>query len=152
MRDEEVNRFIPLEPPASIAELEATFARRIVGGTARGEVWHNWTPLVRSSGDAIGNVQLTALADGTVLLGYVFLRPWWGKGYGREACAAVVDWIVRAPGVRRVVAVIDPRNTRSVALVAALGFILAGVRKDAVILKGETVDEASYELAVSAPH
>jgi ribosomal-protein-alanine N-acetyltransferase len=150
MRDAEVNRFIPVEPPASIAALEATFARRIAGGAARGEVWHNWTPIVRESGAAIGNVQLTVLEDGTALLGYLFLRPWWGRGYGREACAAVVDWITRSSGIRRVVAEIDPRNTRSVALVTALGFILAGVSKDAVILKGETVDEASYELAVDA--
>ncbi len=151
MRDAEVYRFIPLEPPASIAELEATFERRIAGGAARDEVWHNWTPIVRGAGDAIGNVQLTILADRTVLLGYVFLRPSWGKGYGRESCAAVIDWIGRTHAVRRILAEIDPRNARSIALVESLGFTFEEVRKNGATLRGETVDEARYVLRPGKP-
>ena len=54
MCDAEVNRFVPHEPPRSIAALEATFDRRIAGGGGIGQRWYNWTPVVRATGDPMG--------------------------------------------------------------------------------------------------
>ena len=150
MRDTEVNRFVPHEPPHSIAALEATFGRRIAGGGSIGQRWYNWTPVVRATGDAIGNVQITIVGDGTALLGYFLLRNWWGHGYAREGCAAVIAWVRDAHATSRIVAEIDPRNSRSTAVVTALGFSLVVVTKDVVMLKGELCDEARYELPLSS--
>ena len=146
MRDDEVNRYVPHDAPQSIAALEATFSRRIAGGGSIGERWYNWTPVVRATGDAIGNVQITVLGDATALLGYFLLRAWWGRGFAREACAAVIAWVEADPGIALLIAEIDTRNARSAALVTALGFSLVAVHEHAAILKGEPSDEARYEL------
>jgi RimJ/RimL family protein N-acetyltransferase len=150
MRDPEIHRFIPYVPPKSITELEATFRRRIAGNVPAPRMWYNWTPVVRAGGDPIGNVQITIVGDGTALLGYFLLRKWWGRGYAREACAAVIEWVSDGHAISRIVAQIDPRNTRSCALVMALGFALAGVHKNGALLKGELCDEARYELPLSS--
>jgi ribosomal-protein-alanine N-acetyltransferase len=150
MRDAEIHRFIPYVPPKSVAELEATFRRRIAGNVPAARTWHNWTPVVRDTGDPIGNVQITIVGDGTALLGYFLLRTWWGRGYAREACATVIEWVGGNHALSRIVAQIDPRNTRSCALVTALGFALVGVHKNGALLKGELCDEARYELPVAA--
>jgi RimJ/RimL family protein N-acetyltransferase len=146
MCDDEVNRFVPHDAPQSIAALEATFGRRIAGGGSIGQRWYNWTPVVRATGAAIGNVQITVLGDTTARVGYFLLRAWWGQGLAREACTAVIGWVQTDPDIALLIAEIDTRNTRSRALVTTLGFSLMAVHEHAAILKGERSDEARYEL------
>jgi ribosomal-protein-alanine N-acetyltransferase len=149
MLDAEVHRYVPHEPPRSLEELEATLRRRIAGSTDPDQVWYNWTPIVRATGEPIGNVQITLLRERTALLGYFLLRRWWRRGYAREACAAVIGWVRDVRVAHTVVAEIDTRNAASIKLVEALGFNLARVTKN-VVLKGEPCDEACYELTLRA--
>ncbi|GAC1511997.1 MAG: GNAT family protein [Chloroflexota bacterium] len=59
---------------------------------------------------------------GTAEIGYRFARTVWGHGYAAEAVRGVLSWAFDACGVHRVIAYIDTRNTRSIALVERLGF------------------------------
>ena len=54
-------------------------------------------------------------------LGYAFLTEAWGRGYAYEAAAAVLEYGRRRLGLRRVVAVVDPANDRSIAVLRKLG-------------------------------
>jgi RimJ/RimL family protein N-acetyltransferase len=148
MQDPEVHRYVPHEPPRSVEDLETLFHKRITGPNDPGRRWFNWIAVVRTSGDAIGNVQITTLPDRTALLGYFLLRPWWRQGYGREACAAVIEWLRRGDLADTLVAEVDSRNVASIALLESLGFTRAGVTKSADFFKGEPSDEFHYELAL----
>jgi RimJ/RimL family protein N-acetyltransferase len=55
-------------------------------------------------------------------LGFAFLPEFWGKGFAREAAAAVVDFARRELGMRRLVAITARGNRRSIDLLARLGF------------------------------
>ncbi len=57
-------------------------------------------------------------------LGFAFFPEFWGRGYGREAAAAVVAHARRDLGFRRVVAITVPGNRRSIALLETIGFEL----------------------------
>jgi ribosomal-protein-alanine N-acetyltransferase len=59
---------------------------------------------------------------GTAEIGYRLGREHWRKGYASEAVAGVIDWAFESLGLHRVVAIIDTRNTRSIALAERLGF------------------------------
>lgn len=59
---------------------------------------------------------------GTAEIGYRLGRDHWGKGYASEAVAGVVGWAFETLGLHRVIALIDTRNARSIALVERLGF------------------------------
>jgi len=84
-----------------------------------------WAVTLRDSDAPIGICGLVRrdfLDD--VDLGLAFLPEFEGKGYGREAGAAVVDYARRVLGLRRLVAITVPPNRRSIALLEKLGFVL----------------------------
>jgi RimJ/RimL family protein N-acetyltransferase len=55
-------------------------------------------------------------------LGFAFLPEFWGKGFAREAAAAVLAHARSDFGLQRVVAITVPANRRSIALLEELGF------------------------------
>ena len=58
-------------------------------------------------------------------LGFAFLARYRGRGYAREAAAAVLAH-ARGLGLGRLAAITDPMNVRSIRLLEALGFHAAG--------------------------
>ncbi|WP_438487337.1 GNAT family N-acetyltransferase [Streptomyces sp. S186] len=57
---------------------------------------------------------------GEIEIGWRLGRAYWGKGYATAAAERALD-VVRAAGIRHVVAVIDSRNARSIAVARRLG-------------------------------
>ncbi|GAB7032688.1 GNAT family N-acetyltransferase [Streptomyces platensis subsp. malvinus] len=57
---------------------------------------------------------------GEIEIGWRLGRAYWGKGYATAAATAALE-SVRAAGVRHVVAMVDARNTRSIAVTRRLG-------------------------------
>ena len=55
-------------------------------------------------------------------IGFAMLQQHRGRGYAREAAAAVLAWGRQSLGLTRIVAIVDPNNTGSVALLEKLGF------------------------------
>ncbi|MEV3871067.1 GNAT family N-acetyltransferase [Streptomyces sp. NPDC049906] len=81
----------------------ADTAGETVLGFAGAQPWpHSWGPV------------------GEIEIGWRLGRAHWGRGYATAAMLAGLD-AVRAAGVGRVAAVVDPRNTRSVAIAERLG-------------------------------
>lgn len=60
-----------------------------------------------------------------------------GRGYGREACGAMLEWVDARVPVARTHCIIAPENTASLRLAEALGYVHQGTteyRGDAVVL------------------
>jgi RimJ/RimL family protein N-acetyltransferase len=53
-------------------------------------------------------------------------QPYWGKGYGREAVAAVIDYGFRTLGIRTIRAYTDPSNTASQKVLLHCGLVNVG--------------------------
>lgn len=82
-----------------------------------------WAVEIRGADTPIGICGLVKrdfLED--VDLGFALLPEFWGKGYAREAAAAVVDLARSDFGLRRLVAITAPGNRRSIALLESIGF------------------------------
>jgi RimJ/RimL family protein N-acetyltransferase len=80
---------------------------------------------LKGSGVAIGMcglIKRVTLDD--VDLGYAFLPPYFGQGYGLEAAAAVVEHARNALHMRRLVAITSPGNIASIALLSKVGMRL----------------------------
>ena len=69
-----------------------------------------------------GLIKRDSLDD--VDIGFAFLPKAWGKGYAREAAAAVIDHGKAAFGLKRLVAITSHDNERSGHLLESLGFRL----------------------------
>lgn len=74
------------------------------------------------SGEPIGIcglVKREGLEDADI--GYAFLERHWGRGYAREAAAAVLSYARDTIGLSRVVAIVKPGNAASEALLTKIG-------------------------------
>lgn len=76
---------------------------------------------LKSNGKMIGNVYLGKRDFESIEIGYVFNKHYWGKGYAKESCAALIAHAF-ANGVHRIYAECDPDNTGSWKLLEAMGF------------------------------
>jgi RimJ/RimL family protein N-acetyltransferase len=59
-------------------------------------------------------------------LGFAFLAPHVGQGYGREAATATIGWAEKSLGIHRLFAITALENPASIGLLMALGFREAG--------------------------
>ncbi len=112
-----------------------------------------WTQIALSlvDGPHIGDVAVHVHADDSRLceLGITIAPDYQGQGYAREALKAVIEHLVRARGVHRVTAEIDPRNRASLALFERLEFTREGLLRQNEWIKGEWVDTVVYGLLAS---
>ncbi len=142
--------YIPQDPPSSLEALTTRFSalasRRSPDGQ---EDWLNWALRQHATGDYVGTIQATVLANHTALLAYMVFVPFWRQGYALESCTRVLAHLFEDYHVSRVAAEIDTRNTASIQLVEALGFTLVATTHGADFFKGSVSDEYRYE--VSAP-
>lgn len=69
-------------------------------------------------------------APDAVEIGYTVFEPWRGRGYAREAAAALIAWARDERGIRRFIASVAPDNAASLAIVRRLGFVETGEQWD----------------------
>ncbi|MFJ3234632.1 GNAT family N-acetyltransferase [Streptomyces sp. NPDC086787] len=112
-RDERVRRFLG----GPVTEDKVRIRRRRLPGTPGAFAVES-----RTSGEVLGlvTVEPGSPRDGTEV-SYTLLPEWWGRGLGREAVAAAVDWARGLPGGNQVVAVTQSANTASRRLLEAVG-------------------------------
>ena len=150
LADDELYRYIPTGPYASIDALAARYAHVARGPAASDERWWNYALVVRGeSRRAIGTIEVSIDRNGThALFAYALGRASWGAGYMTEAARATIDELRWTTQIREIEAFIDSRNARSIALVERLGLRRKGFIPDADYFKASTSDEVVYALAL----
>jgi RimJ/RimL family protein N-acetyltransferase len=149
LAEPELYRHLPHSPPADVGALHKRFSSLATRRSPDGrEQWLNWAVRERSSGEAVGLVEVSV--DGEVArLAYFVARPHWRRGIAREACAAVLDHLREDLGVTEAVAEMDTRNTASFALVESLGFMRMALHRDADVIDGRPSHEYEYRIDLS---
>jgi ribosomal-protein-alanine N-acetyltransferase len=100
---------------------------RLIAGSRSYGAGLGWFALERrSDGGVIGCGLLKPLEDPEVIgaeieVGYHLARAHWGQGYATEAARGLLRHGFETLGLARIVAVVDPANARSLAVVARLG-------------------------------
>jgi len=74
--------------------------------------------VIELDGRAVGKAGCFKLPE----IGYILHPDVWGRGYAREAMAAVITHIFATRDVEKLVADVDPRNEASIGLMTRLGF------------------------------
>lgn len=113
LSDEEVVRFEPYKP-MDLQEAENTLNWRMT-------TEEMLAVELKASGKMIGNVYLGQRDFEVRELGFVFNRQYWGQGYARESCKALMQHAF-ATGVHRIYGECDPENVHSWRLLERLGF------------------------------
>jgi len=83
-----------------------------------------WVVELKRSGEFLGECGLVIqMVDGTreIELGYSIRRSHWGRGYATEAAFVVRDYAIDVLGLRRLISIIHPDNTRSQGVARKVG-------------------------------
>lgn len=147
LRDERLYEFIAERPPVSLSALRDRYrllaSRRSPDDS---EEWLNWALRSKADRRYVGYVQATVSQDRSAQIAYVLISDHWGKGLAREAVTAMVTHLCEHYRLTRVLARVDTRNERSIALLQALGFERLAVHRQAEKIRGVWSDEAEYEI------
>ena len=103
--------------------------RNYVRGNVEGENYLTWA-VTEDGGEAFGWVTFVDVRAGVKEIGYNLRRSQWGKGYGSEAVARLVEHGFADLGLRRITADTDPDNAASNALLEKLGFQREGYLRE----------------------
>jgi RimJ/RimL family protein N-acetyltransferase len=109
---------------------------RIDRTVEHGGRYGSWALVERASDELIGNILLKPLpAENRVPtkhieVGWHLARQVWGRGYATEAGGAMLERAFGELGLKRVVAVTEPGNTRSMAVMLRVGMTHLGQCSD----------------------
>jgi len=146
LADARLYTYVPDSARASIGELFERFGtleRGAPPGSA--EVWLNWLLTRLDDGAAIGTLQATVTPGARAWLGYTLTPSAWGQGFASEACAWLVAGLPVRYRLHEILASVDVRNAKSIALLERLGFARVGI--EAAELRGEATTDYRYRLA-----
>lgn len=83
-----------------------------------------WAAIEKSNQKLIGYCGLCKIVvdnEPEVEIGYRFAREFWGQGFATEAAIAVRDYGFNTLNLSRLIAIIDPANTRSIRVAEKIG-------------------------------
>jgi len=145
--DPEIARYQSWDLPYLLERAEA-LARQQAAAPALGQDWA--TLMLLGTGPVrLGNLSLRLTEHRTAEVGFTLARAHWGQGYAAEGLGALLAWLFTHADLHRVHASLDPRNTRSAALLKRAGLRSEGCSVQAYWHRGEWTDDAHYALLQS---
>ena len=102
----------------------------------------------KDSGRMIGDCFFKVMEDDPrqAEIGYTLAREAQGHGFATEAVAALLTWAFPAFDLHRIIAIVDVKNTASVALLERLGLRREGHFRENIWFKGAWGDEFLYAI------
>lgn len=109
----------------------------------------NWLQLAlhhAESNELLGDLALHSLTKDEFEIGFTIAKQHQGKGFAKEAASALVTHLFRELGAIRVIANTDSRNTASISVLIALGFVQDPSKSWVELFKNEMVTVHYFEL------
>ena len=102
----------------------------------------------KDSGRMIGDCFFKVMEDDPrqAEIGYTLAREAQGHGFATEAVAALLTWAFPTFDLHRIIAIVDVKNTASVALLERLGLRREGHFRENIWFKGAWGDEYLYAI------
>jgi RimJ/RimL family protein N-acetyltransferase len=113
MSDPRAMRYWSTPPHATLDETREWVASMVQAPSAESDDY-----VIELDGRLIGKAGCWRVPE----IGYILHPNHWGRGYAREAMAAVIDHLFATRGLEKIIADVDPRNTASIGLLLRLGF------------------------------
>ncbi|MGK0389825.1 MAG: ribosomal-protein-alanine N-acetyltransferase [Maribacter sp.] len=147
--EDEVTKYYDLESMKSeneAIEITEVFKTRFENG-----IGIRWAIELKETREYIGDCGYNpwSKTNRKAEIGYALISKYWGKGYAIEAIKSILHYGFRELDIvklNKIMAMIDPRNEKSIQLVEKLGFQHEGTLKEHVLEKGVFVDMAVYAI------
>jgi len=145
--NEEVVRYEDSKPVADVKDVTDIIEwGRNITNNKTGVLWGIFT---KGDGAFLGQINYVVRPDnnfvGTVHraeIGYDLTPDYWGHGYISEAGSRVLEFIFSSTEINRIEAIVHTQNSRSLKVLARLGFHREGILREYVKWEGEYWDMA----------
>jgi ribosomal-protein-alanine N-acetyltransferase len=124
-QDEEITQFLTWVPHQSIQDTKA-FIKRCSLSWKKGTAFP-WTIIRKADNQLLGMIEIVAIDQSGVNIGYVLARPFWGQGYMMEALQALIQWAMEQNDIYRVWAICDVNNISSTRVMEKSGLQKEGI-------------------------
>ena len=142
--DPEVTRYLTWRPHPD-ADASRSIAALWEQGSQKPD-FYQWAIVPKELDEPIGSISVVRIneAYANAEIGYCIGRPWWGRGLTAEALRAVIVFLIREVGFRRVSALHDVNNPHSGRVMQK-----AGMRREGVLrASGANNDSPCCDLAL----
>lgn len=139
LSDPRATRYWSTPPHHTIDLTREWLASMIAGGSGGGEDF-----IIEHQGRVIGKTGFFQFPE----VGFILLPEVWGKGFAKEALAAVLERAFTVHRLPQATADVDPRNDASLGLLESFGFRRTGYREKSWLIGEEWCD--SVDLALTA--
>ena len=107
----------------------------------------NWVLISKESEECIGQVEVSLPVDSkSFYLAYTVFKDHWRKGFAKESCKEVINYMFKEWNTSKCIIEMDVRNTASIKLAESMGAERVSFKPKAQMLKGEWSDEYVYEV------
>jgi RimJ/RimL family protein N-acetyltransferase len=148
--DPKMTRYTPRRDDVRgfIEQLIADMQRKQPGELEPGGPWYQLVAERRSDGAVVADIGIGFGIPGErqVELGYRVLPAYHRQGYGREAVAGAIGYLIDRRDIHRFVAVVASLNSASIALLRGLGFRQEGHFRQSFWCGGAWLDDDYYAL------
>ena len=144
-QDEEIWRYLPVEMPRSLEEMQSWVSATLHGATDGGSI--PFVVIHRPTGAVAGSSRYLAvdIANRVISIGWTWYgRAYWRSGVNTECKYLLLRQAFEVLGFNRVQIRTDLRNTRSQGAIARLGAVREGVLREDMIVKGEYKRSSVY--------
>ncbi len=152
--DPVMTRYTGLKPDvrAFLTQLIADMQVKRPGETEPGGPWYQFIVARREDGAMVGDLGAGFGLPGErqVELGYRIHPAFHRRGYAREAVSALIDYLIEAHAIHRLVGVAAAENAASIATLRSLGFRQEGYFvRSYMVSEGEWIDDSYFALLAS---
>jgi RimJ/RimL family protein N-acetyltransferase len=110
------------------------------------DTWYQLGIFIKGTQELVGDIGIHFIDKLQVEVGYTLSTDCQGKGYATEAVVGVIDYLFNVLKKHRVIASVDPGNTKSIALLERIN-----MRREAHFIKsiwfnGEWADDIIYAI------
>lgn len=134
--------------PKTLDDVHDFITNRVSSDIDVPNTWYQLAVLTRENGELIGDIGIHffEIHKFQVEVGCTFDKNYHGKGYATEALKKTIDFLFNSLNKSRIIASIDPRNTKSIELFKRLGFKKESHFKKSILINNEWVDDLIYVL------
>lgn len=134
--------------PQTLEEVEAFLREKTARTPNVPDTWFQLAVVLRETDVLIGDVGIHFLEQDNpqAEIGYTLNPAYQSKGYATEAIRGVLRFLFEGLGKHRVTASVDPRNTKSIALLERIGMRREAHFRKSVWFNGEWADDIVYAL------
>jgi ribosomal-protein-alanine N-acetyltransferase len=131
--DPNINKFINRQPATSLDDA-IQFINRIIAAQEKAESVM-WIATLKDDPKLIGSLLFWHIDEemSEIEIGYEFLPAYHGQGYAWEGVSAVIDFGFKEFGIKKIVAILEPGNEKSVKLLDKCHFQKIGLTEEGIL-------------------